>query len=492
MADSRMLALAGLGNAVLLGLFLRERKRQKKEARPEPPVPDTRPPGRVPIFVMMPLDWMSDDGTALRDAATLKKQFQALKAAGVRGVMADVWWGLCEPQPGVYRFGAAKALCALLRECRLELQAVMSFHQCGGNVGDAVTIPIPSWALEPARSKGLLYKSKTGVVSEDCLSLSADKEQIFPGSSGTRTALRCYRDYIAAFASACSDFLGSTVHELQIGMGPCGELRYPSYMLSQGWNYPGVGVVMAYDAGMQKMLTAQTKLKAPPAGLPEDQNAGPDSAPLFKAKKAEDTDVEGFRTGDGKTFIEWYHKVLVEHGEAVLKEAAEALAQRPKVPDLVFSVKVSGIHWHYCHPSRGAETCAGYDSCSSPGADAYSNIAAMLARASKNAGRPVLFNFTCLEMNNWNCGMPESLSAPEDLIAQVRRACVAHNVQLAGENALEFDLATGGWAFEQMKKQLRGWSPGRERMAALTILRLGENFVKPESLRELREFVVST
>lgn len=30
----------------------------------------------------------------------------------------------------------------------LKLQAVMSFHQCGGNVGDACTIPLPPWVLE--------------------------------------------------------------------------------------------------------------------------------------------------------------------------------------------------------------------------------------------------------------------------------------------------------------------------------------------------------
>ena len=38
-------------------------------------------------------------------------------------------------------------------------QAVMSFHQCGGNVGDSVNFPIPSWCLEKAVSSGLLYRS---------------------------------------------------------------------------------------------------------------------------------------------------------------------------------------------------------------------------------------------------------------------------------------------------------------------------------------------
>eukprot|EP00415_Alexandrium_ostenfeldii_P000550 UN0550 len=144
------------------------------------------------------------------------------------------------------------------------------------------------------------------------------------------------------------------------------------------------------------------------------------------------------------------------------------------------------------HPSRATEVCAGYDCCTEPQADAYSQIAEMLARVADKTGRPLIFNFTCLEMDNWSNSMPETLSAPEDLIAQVRKACIAHGVPLAGENALEFDLATGEWAFTQMNKQLRGWSPGRDRMHALTLLRLGEKFVSDESLRELGKFASST
>lgn len=489
---SKLTVLAGLGGVALLGLFLHEKL---KGTRKRPPAPDNRAPGRVPIFVMMQLDWMKDNGSGLRSPDMLRAQFQALKKAGVRGVMADIWWGICEEQAGVYRFGAVTELCELLRECGLELQAVMSFHQCGGNVGDSVTIPIPKWALTPAREKGFLYTSTCGVVTDECLSLSADNESILPGlASGLRTPLRCYRDYIAAFATACGDHLGTTVIEIQIGMGPCGELRYPSYLQSNGWNYPGVGLIMAHDKGMLKMLTHQTKLKSPPGGLPENQNAKPDKTPLFKAAGDAGIGKELFRESDGKAFLEWYSKVLIDHGESVLKEATAALASlnRKQVAEsLCFSVKVSGIHWHYTHPSRAAEACAGYDNCSSPGVDAYGAIASMLSRAKTAAGRPILFNFTCLEMNNWSQGMPESNSAPEDLIAQVRRACVAHNVGLSGENALEFDLANGGWAFTQMAKQLRGWSTGRDRMHGLTILRLNDGFLRPEALRELREFVVS-
>jgi len=43
-----------------------------------------------------------------------------------------------------------------------------------------------------------------------------------------------------------------------------------------------------------------------------------------------------------------------------------------------------------------------------------------------------------------------------------------------------------------MTKQMRGWSPGRDKMHGLTLLRLNDNFVKEDCLRELGKFVAST
>lgn len=39
-----------------------------------------------------------------------------------------------------------------------------------------------------------------------------------------------------------------TLQEIQVGMGPCGELRYPSYPESNGtWKFPGIGEFQCYD-----------------------------------------------------------------------------------------------------------------------------------------------------------------------------------------------------------------------------------------------------
>ena len=31
------------------------------------------------------------------------------------------------------------------------------------------------------------------------------------------------------------------VEEVVVGAGPCGELRFPSYVEANGWRFPGVG-----------------------------------------------------------------------------------------------------------------------------------------------------------------------------------------------------------------------------------------------------------
>ena len=36
-------------------------------------------------------------------------------------------------------------------------------------------------------------------------------------------------------------FEDGVISESEIGLGPCGELRYPSYPAKHGWKYPGIG-----------------------------------------------------------------------------------------------------------------------------------------------------------------------------------------------------------------------------------------------------------
>lgn len=45
-----------------------------------------------------------------------------------------------------------------------------------------------------------------------------------------------------SFRENMSDFLeAGSIMDIEVGLGPAGELRYPSYTQSQGWKFPGIG-----------------------------------------------------------------------------------------------------------------------------------------------------------------------------------------------------------------------------------------------------------
>lgn len=92
---------------------------------------------KVPVFVMLPLDTVTMGGT-LNKARAMNASLMALKNAGVEGVMVDAWWGLVEKDgPMKYNWDAYAELVHMVQKHGLKLQVVMSFHQCGGNVGDS-------------------------------------------------------------------------------------------------------------------------------------------------------------------------------------------------------------------------------------------------------------------------------------------------------------------------------------------------------------------
>ena len=51
-----------------------------------------------------------------------------------------------------------------------------------------------------------------------------------------------YSDFMKSFRENMADFLkAGLIIDIEVGLGPAGELRYPSYPQSLGWVYPGIG-----------------------------------------------------------------------------------------------------------------------------------------------------------------------------------------------------------------------------------------------------------
>lgn len=61
--------------------------------------------------------------------------------------------------------------------------------------------------------------------NKECLSLGCDEVPLFWG----RSPVDMYRDFMEAFANSFQHMFGSVIAEITVGLGPAGELRYPSY-----------------------------------------------------------------------------------------------------------------------------------------------------------------------------------------------------------------------------------------------------------------------
>ena len=78
---------------------------------------------------------------------------------------------------------------------------------------------------------------RLGNRNREYVSIFADEA---PRVLAGRCPLECYADFMRAFRDHFADDLGTAIEEVVVGTGPCGELRYPSYVEANGWRFPGV------------------------------------------------------------------------------------------------------------------------------------------------------------------------------------------------------------------------------------------------------------
>ncbi|OIT01101.1 PREDICTED: beta-amylase 1, chloroplastic-like [Nicotiana attenuata] len=428
----------------------------------------------VPVYVMMPLDSVKTDNTVNRKK-TMKASLQALKSAGVEGIMMDVWWGLVERDaPGEYNWGGYTELLEMAKNQGLKVQAVMSFHQCGGNVGDSCSIPLPGWVVEEIdKDPDLAYTDQWGRRNHEYISLGCDTLPVLKG----RTPVECYSDFMRAFRDRFENLLGDTIVEIQVGMGPAGELRYPSYPEKDGiWKFPGIGAFQCYD----KYMLSSLKTAAEEAGKPEWGYTGPTDAGEYNNWPEDTTffkkESGGWDCPYGEFFLTWYSQMLLDHGERIL-QSTKAIFENKGIK---ISVKVAGIHWHYGTRSHAPELTAGYYN--TRFRDGYLPIAQMLAR------HDAIFNFTCIEMRDHE--QPQDAQcAPEKLVRQVALATREAQVPLAGENALpRYDDFAHEQILQASSLNIDSQSDDRQ-MCAFTYLRMNPELFHPDNWRRFIAFV---
>eukprot|EP00201_Polytomella_parva_P022910 CAMPEP_0175042908 /NCGR_PEP_ID=MMETSP0052_2-20121109/2854_1 /TAXON_ID=51329 ORGANISM="Polytomella parva, Strain SAG 63-3" /NCGR_SAMPLE_ID=MMETSP0052_2 /ASSEMBLY_ACC=CAM_ASM_000194 /LENGTH=686 /DNA_ID=CAMNT_0016305831 /DNA_START=125 /DNA_END=2182 /DNA_ORIENTATION=+ len=278
------------------------------------------------VFVMLPLDTINAEGKFMYASTPwFKRTLQFLTSSGVHGVALDVWWGAVEQQPRRYVWTGYQQLFELLRRFGLKIQVVLSFHACGGNVGDSVQIPLPRWVLEcgatdpdifftdQPRQSGLSHRNA------EYISIWADEE---PGILAGRSPLHCYEDLMRSFRDTFILEIGTLIEDIVIGTGPCGELRLPSYVAAHGWVFPGIGEFQCYDRrALAALASAARAVGRPEWGYSGPPNAGhynstPEDAPFFQEHQ-----WGGYDSDYGKFFLTWYSQALIHHGDLLLSAA---------------------------------------------------------------------------------------------------------------------------------------------------------------------------
>lgn len=425
----------------------------------------------IPIYVMLPLGVITEQNE-VDNPEKLLEDLKTLKSADVDGVMVDCWWGLVESEnPQTYDWSGYKHLFSIVKQARLKLQVVMSFHQCGGNVGDDVNIPLPKWIIDIGEENpDIFFTDREGRRNPECLSWGVDKERAFRG----RTGLELYFDYMRSFRQELHNFFeDGTIVEIEVGLGPCGELRYPSYPERHGWKYPGIGEFQCYDKYLQKNLRAAAEARGH-----SEWGKGPSNAGQYNLRPQ---DTEFFRDGGdwdsyyGRFFLKWYSKMLIDHGDRVLFLANLAFEETP------ISAKISGIHWWYKTASHAAELTAGFNN--STHRDGYAPIAQMLKK--HNAA----FNFTCVELRTMAQAKdyPEALADPEGLVWQVLNAAWDAGIHVASENALTcYDRDGYNKILDNAKPKN---DPDGHHLAAFTYLRLQPTLLEKKNFQEFARFV---
>nr|WEV03867.1 beta-amylase 2 [Paeonia suffruticosa] len=394
----------------------------------------------VPVYVMLPLSCLILGGVTaagminmsceLLDPEDLLNQLRILKSVNVDGVMVDCWWGIVEAQaPQAYNWSGYKKLFQIVRDLKLKLQVVMSFHECGGNVGDDVHIPLPQWVTEIGQNNPDIYFTDSeGRRNPECLSWGIDKERVLRG----RTAVEVYFDYMRSFRVEFDEFFeDGIISEIEVGLGPCGELRYPSYPPQHGWKYPGIGEFQCYDKYLMKNLTKAAEERGHSFWA-----KGPENAGSYNSQPHE----TGF-----------------------------------------FVTELSGIHWWYKTASHAAELTAGFYNPSNR--DGYAAIATMLKK------HEAALNFTCVELRTLDQheGFPEALADPEGLVWQVLNAAWDVCIPVASENALSCHDREGYSKILENAKPLN--DPDGRHLSAFTYLRLSPYLMEKHNFMEFERFV---
>lgn len=423
-------------------------------------------------------DINNPNGASEADAwKEFEKHLDEAKNMGVYAVTTDVWWGVIEPKPGAFRWEYYDKLAETIRRKKLKWIPILSFHQCGGNVGDECYFPVPKWIWSRYVGKpgvtnndSLKYKSEHGHMTDEVVSVWGTKYVIDDYE-------RVFKEFQKHFASFADD-----IAEINVSLGASGELRYPSFNSHDPKaGYPSRGALqgfsdMAIADFRDSVKTKYGKISAlnkawgfsltdwkqvyPPSDL-----GPPDAGTGFFARR------EHF-SAYGKDYFDWYQDSLLAHGQQVLESAIEIFNDSgAEFIGIDIGAKIPGVHWRSA-TDRLAEVASGMIRTSGPAWDddktghGYSQLVGLFKDLGDKVNSPTIqLHYTCLEKSNGEDGQWAN-SLAKALVFWVGAEAKRRGVSIKGENALAGPMA-GDAAWDNILDALT-WS----HYSGITILRV--------------------
>ncbi|KAH1096481.1 hypothetical protein J1N35_013402 [Gossypium stocksii] len=415
---------------------------------------------RVRLFAGLPLDVVS--GGTVNQFRAISAGLKALKLLGLEGVELPIWWGVVEHESmGKYNWSGYLTIAEMVRKAGLKLNVTLCFH-----ASSQPKIPLPEWVLDIGKTKSnIFFKDRAGKPYRGCLSLAVDELAILNG----KTPMQVYQDFCESFKSAFSAFIGSTITGITMGLGPDGELRYPSHRgFAKNDTVPGVGEFQCYDKNMLHLL----KQHAEACGKPKWGLGGPHDAPAYSELPTANTFFKdhggSWESPYGDFFLSWYSSQLIAHGDRLLSLASSVFSDS--------AVKIFGkvplMHsWHGTRSHPSELTAGFYNTATRKG---YEEVAEMFARNSCKIILPGMDQSDKYQLK-------ESLSSPESLLAEIGAACNKHGVGISGQNS----TVGAPDGLKQIKKNMLSENLND----SFIFQRIGAQFFAPEHFPLFIEFV---
>ncbi|XP_073301732.1 beta-amylase 8 [Primulina huaijiensis] len=369
----------------------------------------------IPVYVKLSTG-LINNYCQLMDPEGIKEEIHYLKSLCVDGVVVDCWWGIVEGwTPQKYEWAGYRELFNIIQEFGMKLQVVMAFHEHGGYGSGFISLP--QWILEIGKiNQDIFFTDREGRRNTECLSWGIDKKRVLRG----RTGIEVYYDFMRSFRTEFDDlFIKGLISAVEIGVGPSGELKYPSFSERMGWRYPGIGEFQCYDKYSLQDLGKAATLRGHTVWARGPENAGYyNSKPQETGFFGENGDYDSYY---GRFFLQWYSQVLLDHADIVLSLARLAFEE------IQIVVKIPAVFWWCKTTSHAAELTAGYYNCANR--DGYSRVFDMLKK------HAVTMNFVVSGALASCNEIEEASSDHEGLSWQILNSAWDQGLSVAGQNA---------------------------------------------------------